>query len=234
MIFRREELPQLLEDEPETGVSRLSNSNGAWMEETPSDLLLASELHYNTVEARDNEESYSPDQVGINCFAGEDVHRGRRRREQMSEDNTEEAPPRRRQRLEQEDEDDELIDFTGWERSSSPSWHVSPTLPFVPAEDTPSSRANFWMRMREHMSEDEDNDEEDRPRSRQHEEQEDTENDLERSSSSFSLTFHFFPTKDGAIYVLLVVISIHNVILGPTGLVPVSTDIPISFLVTLN
>ncbi|XP_017315000.1 uncharacterized protein LOC108259791 [Ictalurus punctatus] len=234
MIFRREDLPQLLEDEPETGVSGLSDSNGAWMEETPSDLLLASELHYNTVEARDNEESYSPDQVGINCFAGEDVRRGRRRREQMSEDNTEEAPPRRRRRLEQEDEDDELIDFTGWERSSSPSWHVSPTLSFVPPEDTPSSRANFWMRMREHMSEEEDNDEEDPPRSRQHEEQEDTENDLERSSSSFSLTFHFFPTKDGAIYVLLVVISTHDVILGPTGLVPVSTDIPISFLVTLN
>ncbi|XP_017306885.2 uncharacterized protein LOC108255455 [Ictalurus punctatus] len=234
MIFRREELPQLLEDKPETGVSGLSDSNGTWMEETPSDLLLASELQCNTVEARDNEESYSPDQVGITCFAGENVHRGRRRREQMSEDNTEEAPPRRRQRLEQEDEDDELIDFAGWERSLSPSWHVSPTLPFVPAEDTPSSRANFWMRMRVQMSEEEDNNEEDTPRSRQHEEQEDTENDLERSSSSFSLTFHFFHTKDSAIYVLLVVISIHDVILGPTGLVPVSTDIPLSFLVTLN
>ncbi|KAF4073056.1 hypothetical protein AMELA_G00254480 [Ameiurus melas] len=82
MIFRREELPQLLEDESGTGVSGLSDSNGTWTEET--------------VEARDNEESYRPDQTGIRCFAEEDVHRRRRRRQQMSEDNTEEAPPRRR------------------------------------------------------------------------------------------------------------------------------------------
>ncbi|KAF4090602.1 hypothetical protein AMELA_G00053090 [Ameiurus melas] len=143
----------------------------------PSSSSSSSSLYYSAMIFRYDETPQLPEDEPETRMSGlpvsngtwreetvEDVHQGRRRREQVSdeEDNTEEGPPSRRQRVEYEDADDELIDFLILERSSSPSWCLSPSLDFLPSADAPSSSEHFWWRMmmREQMNEEVDNDEE--------------------------------------------------------------------------
>ncbi|KAK3557297.1 hypothetical protein QTP70_026681, partial [Hemibagrus guttatus] len=126
-------------------------------EETPSDLLRATELHLNTMESEDNDEDYTSDQLYVQSTSG--YFWGKRTREQMSEEeeNIEEAPPSRRQCLEQEDEEYEVTEQ--W--SSSSSWSSSPILDSIPSIDAHSSSEHFcgMRKRRKEMTDEEDSDE---------------------------------------------------------------------------
>ncbi|GAA6085544.1 uncharacterized protein LOC113642732, partial [Tachysurus ichikawai] len=159
-----------------------------WREETPSELLLPTELHYNTVENEDNDEDYSPDQLYAQSTC-KHFH-GKRTREQLSEEEeVEEAPPSKRQRMEQEDEVVELL-------SSSSSLSLFPILDPIPSIDVHPRN--------EQMADVEGNDEEAPPRTRQHVEQEDELSELTNldinSSSSLTLSpaLEFIPIIDSS------------------------------------
>ncbi|KAG7322369.1 hypothetical protein KOW79_013715 [Hemibagrus wyckioides] len=131
------------------GVSAVHQQQGTRREETPSDLLRATELHLNTVENQDDDERYSEEDEEIDV-------------EMWSDD---EAPPRKRQHVEEEDDEYELSNLGS---SSSSLWSSSPTLDSIPSMDAHFSSEHFCRRRRRRMemSDEEDSDEEAPPRTR--------------------------------------------------------------------
>ncbi|KAK2857986.1 hypothetical protein Q7C36_005905 [Tachysurus vachellii] len=179
MARTRYDVTELQEEEPQAGGSALTHGSGTWREETPSDLLPPTELHYNTVENEDNDEDYSPDQLYAQSTS-KHFH-GKRTREQLSEkEEVEEAPPSKRQRMEQEDVVVELL--------SSSSLSLSPILDPIPSIDMHPRNEN--------MADEEENDEEAPPRTRQHVEQEDELSELTNLDSNSSTSLTLSPTLE--------------------------------------